>query len=271
MGILNVTPDSFSDGGRHLEFEAAVARGIEMLGEGADLIDVGGESTRPGADPVSIDDELARVVPVIAALAAAGATTSVDTRHAEVAHAAVDAGATILNDVSASLWAVAAERRVGWIAMHMAGDPSTMQHDPRYDDVVTEVREFLVERAATATAAGVDRVWIDPGFGFGKTPRHNIELVASIGELVATGVPVAVGVSRKSTLGVLAAASDRRVGLDAGESTPLDDRLAPGLAMATWAMSSGVSMIRVHDVRAHVQAALVVAGSIPPLPRVQPS
>ena len=272
MGILNVTPDSFSDGGRYLDTEAAVQHGRMMFADGADVVDVGGESTRPGATEVSIDEELARVIPVIEALAAVtstptSATTttiSVDTRHAEVARAAVAAGATVLNDVSASLWAVAAELGVGWIAMHMGGIPATMQDRPRYDDVVREVREHLEERAALATGAGVERIWIDPGFGFGKTVRHNIELVASIDEFVDTGIPVVLGVSRKATLGVLSADSDRRIDATVGPSTGPDDRLEAGIALATWAMRSGVAMIRVHDVRPHVQAARVVAGSIPP-------
>lgn len=275
MGILNVTPDSFSDGGRYLDLDSAVAHGVEMLAEGADLLDVGGESTRPGATPVSIDAELCRVVPVIEALALTGARVSVDTRRGEVARAAIDAGASIINDISASLWDVAAERDAGWIAMHMAGEPATMQRDPHYLDVVSEVCEFLVDRAERGRAAGVGSIWIDPGFGFGKTARHNIELVASIGEFVATGVPVAVGISRKATLGELAARFDTRRGARTVESggieavvcgdstTGVYDRLEPGLAMATWSMWSGVAMVRVHDVRAHVRAARVVAGSIP--------
>lgn len=264
MGILNVTPDSFSDGGRYLDTEAAVAHGRAMFADGADLVDVGGESTRPGAHEVTVDDEMARILPVIDALSTAGVAVSVDTRHAEVARAAVAAGATVINDVSASLWPVAAELGVGWIAMHMGGDPATMQDHPRYDDVVAEVREYLVGRATQAAAAGVERIWIDPGFGFGKTARHNIELVASIDELVATGFPVALGVSRKATLGLLTADSDRRVDPTVGSSAEPDDRLEAGIALATWAMRSGAAMIRVHDVRPHVQAASVVAGSIPP-------
>jgi dihydropteroate synthase len=176
----------------------------------------------------------------------------------------------MINDVSASLWPVAADCGVAWVAMHMAGEPPTMQDDPRYDDVVAEVRDFLVARATAATQAGVPQVFIDPGFGFGKTARHNVELVASIGDLVATGFPVVLGASRKATLGLLATGSDRRaarladIGTSRSAPTPTDDRLEPGVAMATWAMHAGVAMVRVHDVRAHVQAALVVAGSIPP-------
>ncbi|MFM7064877.1 MAG: dihydropteroate synthase, partial [Actinomycetes bacterium] len=182
MGVLNATPDSFSDGGRHLDLEAARARVLQMVAEGADWIDVGGESTRPGAAPVPLDEELRRVVPVVEAVAAdcraAGVGLSVDTRHEPVARAAVAAGATVVNDVSASLWPVAADLGVGWVAMHMAGDPRTMQADPRYDDVVDEVRRFLAGRAETARAAGVPQVWVDPGIGFGKTTQHNLQLLA---------------------------------------------------------------------------------------------
>jgi len=259
MGVLNVTPDSFSDGGAFLGPDAALDRARTMVAEGAAIVDVGGESTRPGAEPVPVEVELARVVPVVEAVADLGVRVSVDTRRAEVARAAVAAGATLVNDVSASLWPVAAELGVGWVAMHMAGEPRTMQDAPRYDDVVSEVRDHLVERAEAATAAGVSEVWIDPGFGFGKTVEHNVALVGSIGELVATGWPVLVGVSRKRTLGVLSARAD--VSGD-GDETGTDDRLEAGLAMATWAMASGVAMVRAHDVRAHVRAARVVAGEI---------
>lgn len=259
MGVLNVTPDSFSDGGTFLGPDAALDRARTMVAEGAAIVDVGGESTRPGAEPVPVEVELARVVPVVEAVADLGVRVSVDTRRAEVARAAVAAGATLVNDVSASLWPVAAELGVGWVAMHMAGEPRTMQDAPRYDDVVSEVRDHLVERAEAARAAGVSEVWIDPGFGFGKTVEHNVALVGSIGELVATGWPVLVGVSRKRTLGVLSARAD--VSGD-GTETGTDDRLEAGLAMATWAMASGVAMVRAHDVRAHVRAARVVAGEI---------
>lgn len=259
MGILNVTPDSFSDGGRYVDLDAAVSRSRRMVHEGASFVDVGGESTRPGADPVSIDEELARVIPVIEAVAAVpgfGARISVDTRRAEVARAAVAAGATVINDVSASLWQVAADLGVAWVAMHMQGEPCTMQDDPTYSDARTEVYDFLSERAATAHAAGVAEVWVDPGFGFGKALGHNLELVSGIGELVDRGTPVLLGVSRKKSLGVLTARAD---GLGPDTVAPPSDRLEMGVALATWAMMAGVQMIRAHDVRPHVEAALAAA------------
>ena len=251
MGIVNVTPDSFSDGGAHATPDAAIAHGLELLAEGAAILDVGGESTRPGSTPVDVATELSRVLPVVEALSE-HARVSVDTRKPEVARAAVAKGATLINDVSASLWSVAAELGVGWIAMHMKGEPETMQDDPRYDDVVDEVRAFLAERAATAAAAGVDEIWIDPGFGFGKTDAHNVTLLAHLDRIVDLGWPVVVGTSRKGTLGNILTASD-------GAPVPVDDRLAASIASEVWAMHQGAGMIRVHDVRSAVQAARVVA------------
>jgi dihydropteroate synthase len=253
MGILNVTPDSFSDGGCFLDPDTAVAHGQRMADEGASLIDVGGESTRPGAAEVESDEEIRRVVPVVEALAGE-VRVSIDTTKPEVARAAVEVGASLINDVSASLWPVAADLGVGWIAMHMRGTPRTMQDAPTYDDVVGEVRDFLVERADRARDAGVDEIWIDPGIGFGKTMAHNLSLLHHVDELVATGYPVAIGTSRKSMLGRLLAASD---GVD---EVPTHDRLEGSLASATWAMAQGVRMIRAHDVLPTVQAALVVGG-----------
>ncbi len=253
MGVLNVTPDSFSDGGRFLDPDAAIAHARRLIAEGADVVDVGGESTRPGAEPVSESEERRRVLPVIEAIAAE-ARVSIDTRKAGVARAAVEAGATLINDVSASLHLVAADCGVGWVAMHMQGEPATMQAEPRYGDVVAEVRTFLVERAEQAIAAGVEEVWIDPGIGFGKTAAHNLQLLARLDELVSTGFPVVVGTSRKRFLGALLAASD---GADA--PVPTDDRLEGSLATATWAMAEGARMVRVHDVLATVQAAKVLA------------
>jgi dihydropteroate synthase len=241
MGVLNVTPDSFSDGGRYLDPELAVAHGLALVAEGADVVDVGGESTRPGAGPVDEAEERRRVVPVIEALAPS-VRVSVDTRSAAVAEAAVAAGATLVNDVSASLWPVAAEVGAGWVAMHMRGEPVTMQEAPRYDDVVAEVGAFLQERAVQARAAGVEEVWIDPGIGFGKTLEHNLALLRSLDRLVAGGVPVVVGASRKGSLGQLTGGA------------LVDDRLEASVATAVWAVEQGAAMVRVHDVAATVRA-----------------
>ena len=245
MGVLNVTPDSFSDGGRWLDPDAAVAHGLALVAQGADIVDVGGESTRPGAEPVDEAEERRRVLPVIEALAS-HVRVSVDTRKAGVAEAAIAAGASLVNDVSASLHEVAAAGGVGWVAMHLQGDPRTMQDSPHYDDVVTEVREFLVERAERAAAAGVGEIWVDPGIGFGKTVAHNLSLLRHLDALVATGLPVLVGTSRKGFLGTLAGGA------------PVDDRLEGSLATATWAMAAGAGMVRVHDVALTVQAARLV-------------
>jgi dihydropteroate synthase len=253
MGVLNVTPDSFSDGGQFLDPRAAVEQGLRLVDEGATIVDVGGESTRPGADPVDDDEERRRVVQVIEALVPY-VRVSVDTSKPSVAQAAVDAGATLINDVSASLHEIAAERRVGWVAMHMQGTPASMQTAPQYDDVVDEVRHFLVERADRARAVGVDEVWIDPGIGFGKTAAHNLSLLKHLDVLVATGYPVVVGTSRKSFLGQLHGATDGVSG-----STDPADRLEGSIATATWAFLHGAAVVRAHDVRATVQAARVVA------------
>ena len=254
MGVLNVTCDSFSDGGLYMDYEAAVRRGRQMVAEGVDVVDVGGESTRPGASAVAPDEEVRRVVPVIEALAGE-VRVSIDTAKASVAHAALAAGATLLNDVSSSLAAVAAEHGAGFVAMHCKGTPADMQLDPRYDDVVGEVRQFLERCVTNARAAGVTEVYIDPGIGFGKSVRHNLQLLAALPELVATGVPVLVGTSRKSFIGHLGAGGspDGRV----GEVPPLGahDRLDGSLASAVWAMACGAAVLRVHDVAATVQAA----------------
>jgi dihydropteroate synthase len=255
MGVLNVTPDSFSDGGRWLDPDAAVAHGLRMFAEGADVVDVGGESTRPGAEPVPEDEELRRVLPVVEALAPHG-RVSIDSRRAGVADKAVAAGATLVNDVSASLEGVAAAAGVGWVAMHMRGEPRTMQEAPDYADVVAEVEAFLVERAVRARDAGVEEVWLDPGIGFGKTASHNLTLLRNLKSLVATGWPVLVGTSRKSFLG--------RVTATPGEPPPAaDDRLEASLATAVWAVDQGAAMVRVHDVRPTIHALrlLSVAGS----------
>lgn len=280
MGVLNITPDSFSDGGRYVDLPAAVARAGQMIDEGAAVIDVGGESTRPGAQPVDPDEECRRVLPVVEAIATLaverGVRVSIDTRNEVTARAAVAAGATLVNDISARLWPVAAETGVGWVAMHMLGDPRTMQEHPDYGDVVDDVRSFLVERATAAVAGGVGEVWVDPGIGFGKTTEHNLQLTARIDELVDEGFPVLVATSRKRFTGELSARSDaapgpRIDGVRGGDPTPydgpvaVDDRLEASLATATWCMAGGVSMIRSHDVAATVQAAVLVGGDFPTL------
>ena len=249
MGVLNVTPDSFSDGGRWLDSVAAIEHGLELVAEGADVVDVGGESTRPGAEPVEEAEELRRVVDVVAALAP-HVRVSIDTRKPGVARAAVAAGATLVNDVSASLWEVAAETGAGWVAMHMQGDPATMHVSPAYDDVAGEVRRYVVERAETARRAGVEEVWIDPGIGFGKTVEHNLTLLRHLSVLTASGFPVLVGTSRKSFLGKLTGSAD--------QPAPVDDRLEASLASAVWSMTQGAAMVRVHDVGPTVAAARLV-------------
>lgn len=253
MGIVNVTPDSFSDGSRFMEPEAAVARGRQLFDEGAAVVDVGGESTRPGAEPVPADVELARVVDVVAGLAPHG-RVSIDTTKPEVARAAVAAGADILNDVSGSLNDVAAELGVTWIAVHRQGTPATMQKDPHYDDVVAEVGDYLAGAVERGLAAGVPEVWIDPGIGFGKTTGHNLSLLANLRRLVRVGAPVVVGASRKRFIGELHARSDGC----AQAGTPTDDRLEGSLAAATWAFAQGASVVRAHDVAATVGAMKVV-------------
>jgi dihydropteroate synthase len=249
MGVVNVTPDSFSDGGRFLDHSAAIAHAHTLVAQGADWVDVGGESTRPRAEPVPADEELRRVVPVVEALSADGVAVSIDTRKAEVARAAVAAGARMVNDVSSSLAEVAAETGAGFVAMHMLGDPRTMQNDPAYDDVVLDVRDYLVDRAGAARAAGVADVWIDPGIGFGKTLEHNLDLLSNLDVLVATGFPVLVATSRKTMLGTLAARAD-----PGGAVPPTADRLEGSVATAVWAVLLGAAMVRAHDVAATVQA-----------------
>ena len=258
MGILNVTPDSFSDGGRWMAIDQALAHAHAMVADGASVIDVGGESTRPGAAPVSAEEELRRVVPVVRALSEDGIDVSIDTTKPDVARAAVEAGATIVNDVSASLESVAGAMGAGWIAMHMQGDPTTMQTDPSYGDVVTDVLAHLERAAERGAAAGVDRLWIDPGIGFGKTLEQNLDLLAALDRFVASGVPVAVGTSRKSFLGTLLSDSDARGDRTAATAVPPEDRLDGSLATAMWAMLAGVALVRVHDVRATVHTRMVL-------------
>ena len=260
MGVLNVTPDSFFDGGRYDTTERAVAHGLALVAAGADIVDVGGESSRPGAVAISVEEELDRVIPVIAALAGA-VRISVDTVKPAVAVAAVEAGATLLNDISASLWEVAAGAGagagaggpVGWVAMHMQGTPRTMQAAPHYADVVSEVHRFVLDRAQVAMAAGVAEVWVDPGIGFGKTLEHNVSLLHHLPELVSAAsaigcAGVAVGTSRKRFLGVLAAPGQ-------DEPAGLEERAEGSLATAVVAMTAGATLVRVHDVAATVQAA----------------
>ena len=256
MGILNVTPDSFSDGGRFDDPTAAIAHGRALAADGADWVDVGGESTRPGAQPVPEAEELARVIPVVEALTAEGLAVSIDTRKEAVARAAVAAGAQLVNDVSSSLGHVAAELGVAWAAMHAQGEPATMQRAPRYDDVVAEVREHLVARAEAALAAGVPEVWIDPGIGFGKTSAHNLALLAHLQALVAPGPPGPAATRRKGSRGELAALAH-----GPPEPAPADDRLEGSVATATWAMACGARMVRAHDVAATVAAAGLVAAA----------
>jgi dihydropteroate synthase len=260
IGVLNVTPDSFSDGGQWYDHDRAIGHGRELIAAGADVVDVGGESTRPGAEPVAEEEELRRVLPVVEALAES-VRVSIDTRKEAVARAAVRAGATIVNDVSASLWPVAAETGVGWVAMHMPADPTEMQAHARYDDVVAEVRDYLVARAERAAAAGVSEVWIDPGIGFGKTARHNLSLLAHLDVLVDTGWPVLIGTSRKSFLGAIAADAH-------GRPAPVTDRLEGSLATAIWAMEHGAAAVRAHDVEPTVRAAYLSGRRPQPAGRV---
>jgi dihydropteroate synthase len=263
MGILNVTPDSFSDGGRYLRPHAAIEHGARLLAEGADIVDVGGESTRPGAEPVSAAQELARVRPVVEALAAdAGTLISIDTSKASVAAAALDAGASVVNDVSAfradpEMAALVADRDAECILMHMRGEPRTMQEDPRYADVVDDVKAFLHERLAFALREGVreERVLLDPGIGFGKTLEHNLELLRRLSELAELGRPIVIGTSRKSFLGRIAE------GARGLEQPPGTDARVPGtLASNVLAFERGASVFRVHDV-APVREALAVAAA----------
>ena len=255
MGVVNVTPDSFSDGGRYLDARAAIDHGEQLAAEGAAILDVGGESTRPGADPVPAEEELRRVLPVVAGLSGT-ARVSIDTSKAAVAAAALDAGADYVNDVTAfrgdpELAALVADRGVDCCVMHMLGTPRTMQQDPRYDDVVSEVKAFLEERLAYAVGQGIaeERVMLDPGIGFGKTIEHNLELIARLDELVAIGRPLVFGVSRKSFLGKL---TGREV----------DDRAVATAAANVLALERGASVFRVHDVPATLDALTVAAATL---------
>jgi len=257
MGVLNVTPDSFSDGGRFLDPRAAVAHGERLAAEGADLIDVGGESTRPGSDPVPADEELRRVLPVLEVLAERVETPlSIDTCKSAVAEAALGAGATFVNDVSAlrrdpAVAALVAEAGADICLVHMQGEPKSMQDDPRYEDVVSEVRSFLEERLDFAVGEGIseEQVWLDPGIGFGKTLEHNLALLDRLEEIAAVGRPVVVGASRKRFIGALT-------------GRPESQRLAGSLAAAVLAFERGASMLRVHDVGATRDALAVASATV---------
>jgi len=255
MGVVNVTPDSFSDGGLYFDPEAAIAHGRELAAAGADILDVGGESTRPGAEEVPAEEELRRVVPVVEGLADGETTISVDTSKAAVAAAAIDDGATIVNDVTAlrgdpEMAALCAERGATVVLMHMLGEPRTMQQDPRYDDVVAEVKAFLAERLEAATAAGIaeERIWLDPGIGFGKTAAHNMELLRRLGELRELGRPLVVGTSRKSFIGKV-------------DGSGAEDRIGGTIASSVLAAAEGAEVLRVHDV-AEMRQALAVATAV---------
>ena len=255
MGVVNVTPDSFSDGGEFLDPDAATAHGSSLAADGAHILDIGGESTRPGAEPVDADEELRRVLPVIAGLVGGDAEISIDTTKVKVARRAVEAGATIVNDVSAfrfepELAEVVAEAGAHCCLMHMLGEPRTMQDAPRYDDVAADVKAFLEERMAFATAAGIpeERIWLDPGIGFGKTLDHNLELLRRLDEIVAIGRPVVVGTSRKSFLGKLTGKTEK-------------ERLPGTIATNVIALERGARIFRVHDV-AEAADALAVATAV---------
>lgn len=256
LGVLNVTPDSFSDGGLFLDADAAVAQGLRMADEGAGVLDVGGESTRPGAEPVPAEEELRRVLPVVEQLSGAGERISIDTSKAEVARAALEAGATVVNDVSAlrfdrELAGVVASAGAECCLMHMLGEPRTMQKDPRYDDVVDDVRAFLEQRLAHAVSEGIaeQKVWLDPGIGFGKNLDHNLELLRRLDEIVAIGRPVVIGTSRKSFLGKISGCAE-------------GERLAGTIATNVLALERGASIFRVHDVRPVVDALEVAAATV---------
>ncbi|HWC28041.1 MAG TPA: dihydropteroate synthase [Solirubrobacteraceae bacterium] len=256
MGIVNVTPDSFSDGGRWLDPGAAIAHGRELVAQGAAVLDVGGESTRPGAEPVGAAEELRRVLPVLEGLADAGARLSIDTSKAAVAAAAIDASASIVNDVTAlrgdpAMARLVAARGCDVCLMHMLGEPRTMQRDPRYDDVVDDVKAFLADRVELAVRAGIaeQRIWLDPGIGFGKAIDHNLELLARLDEIVALGRPVVVGTSRKSFIGTI-------TGREAGE------RVAGTIATNVLALARGARVFRVHDVAQARDALLVAAATL---------
>ncbi|HEX7060088.1 MAG TPA: dihydropteroate synthase [Solirubrobacterales bacterium] len=258
MGVVNVTPDSFSDGGLYLEPEAAIAHGEQLAREGAEILDVGGESTRPGAAEVDAEVERSRTEPVVADLAALGHTVSIDTSKAVVAEAALERGASIVNDVTAlrhdpEIGPLCADRGAGLVLMHMQGNPRTMQENPVYDDVVEDVKAFLAERMEAAVGAGVaeDRIWLDPGIGFGKTLEHNLELLRRLGELRTLGRPLVIGTSRKSFIGKV----------DGSSAT---ERLGGTIASSVLAVAEGADILRVHDVAEAAQALAVATAVLTP-------
>lgn len=253
MGIVNVTPDSFSDGGKYASTDLAVEHGLQLIAEGADILDIGGESTRPGATPVSLDDELERVIPVIEALSAVTTVPlSIDTYKPEVMRAAIAAGADIVNDVRAlqepNALETVGESNVGICLMHMQGTPQTMQLDPAYTDVVAEVKQFLMDRLVTTLAYGIakERILLDPGFGFGKTTAHNIALIQHLDSLADLGLPLLVGLSRKSVLGKISGGDESQ-------------RLHASIAASVISVMKGAKIVRVHDVKATADALKVVA------------
>jgi dihydropteroate synthase len=255
MGVINVTPDSFSDGGLFFEPDDAIAQGRNLIADGANILDIGGESTRPGAEPVGAADELERVEPVVAELAGEGVPISIDTSKEDVAAGALAAGATLVNDVTAlradpGIAGICADASAVLVLMHMLGDPRTMQEDPRYEDVVDDVRGFLEERMAFAMAEGVpeERIWLDPGICFGKTLEHNLELLRRLPELGAIGRPIVIGTSRKSFIGKI-------------DGSDAEERLGGSVASSVLAYERGADVLRVHDV-AEVRQALRVAGAI---------
>ncbi len=255
MGILNTTPDSFSDGGSWGTVDRAVAHAEQMLADGAHIIDIGGESSRPGADAVSQTEELDRVIPVIERLAGR-CVMSIDTAKPEVADAALRAGAHIVNDITASLEEVAGSHAAGWIAMHMQGEPRTMQENPSYDDVVSDIAASLSDYSERGNRAGVAQMWVDPGIGFGKTTFHNLNLLRDLKNMTNVGAELVIGVSRKRFVGEIHALSDR---MSTGETVGADDRLEGSVFMAVWSWWEGAHIVRVHDVRATAAAARLLA------------
>jgi len=257
MGILNITPDSFSDGGRFFSPQSAVGQARKLVDDGADIVDVGGESSRPGAEPVSPEAEWARVAPVLEALAGTGACVSIDTCHAGTARRALKLGARIVNDITAlgdpEMAGVVASAGCDCVLMHMQGMPQSMQNNPQYDDVVDDICNFFEERLAFAVKAGIgeQRLWLDPGFGFGKTPRHNLEILRRLGEFKKFGRPVLIGTSNKGTIGLVT-------------GRPVEDRLEGTAATVAVAIANGADCVRVHDVRAMARVAQMADAIIYP-------